>query len=249
MARASARRFKEPGRGSEESGDPVEPRHRGPASTRSDDSPSERSARGASRVAGGNIRASPIRPPPHPGALPRTKGTARRISHDCDITSRRSDQQQSRKARFGTGERCGVQPCRSLRERGRSRSEIRRRWCRVRGGSATGSWTERANRLAHHLEGAGVDPGDTVGLQLANGTEYIEGMLACFKIRAVPINVNYRYRPGEFGVPVQVMPRSVGLIFMTASPRRCKGARAVLHRRPGSCWRSRDGGGGRPTSR
>jgi 3-oxocholest-4-en-26-oate---CoA ligase len=51
----------------------------------------------------------------------------------------------------------------------------------------------RANRLAHHLSGAGIGPGDAVGLQLANGSEYLEAMLACFKIRAVPVNVNYRY--------------------------------------------------------
>ncbi len=55
----------------------------------------------------------------------------------------------------------------------------------------------RANRLAHHLEAAGVGPGDRVGLQMVNGTEYIESMLGCFKIRAVPININYRYLPGE----------------------------------------------------
>jgi acyl-CoA synthetase (AMP-forming)/AMP-acid ligase II len=55
----------------------------------------------------------------------------------------------------------------------------------------------RANRLAHHLAGAGLGPGDRVGLQLANGSEYLEGMLACFKIRAVPINVNYRYVASE----------------------------------------------------
>ncbi len=51
----------------------------------------------------------------------------------------------------------------------------------------------RANRLAHALARRGVGPGDHVGLQLMNGTEYVEGMLACFKLRAVPINVNYRY--------------------------------------------------------
>ncbi len=55
----------------------------------------------------------------------------------------------------------------------------------------------RANRLANHLAGAGIGPGDHVGLQLLNGTEYLEGMLACFKLRAVPINVNYRYVEGE----------------------------------------------------
>lgn len=51
----------------------------------------------------------------------------------------------------------------------------------------------RANRLAHYLSSRGVGAGDHVGLYLYNCNEYLEGMLACFKIRAVPINVNYRY--------------------------------------------------------
>ncbi|PLW68932.1 acyl-CoA synthetase [Pseudohalioglobus lutimaris] len=51
----------------------------------------------------------------------------------------------------------------------------------------------RANRLAHYLLSRGVKAGDHVGLYLYNCNEYLEGMLACFKIRAVPINVNYRY--------------------------------------------------------
>jgi acyl-CoA synthetase (AMP-forming)/AMP-acid ligase II len=56
---------------------------------------------------------------------------------------------------------------------------------------------DRANRLAHRLLAAGVGAGDHVGLQLLNGTEYVEGMLGAFKIRAVPININYRYVDGE----------------------------------------------------
>jgi acyl-CoA synthetase (AMP-forming)/AMP-acid ligase II len=52
---------------------------------------------------------------------------------------------------------------------------------------------ERATRLANHLRAAGMGPGDHVGLYLLNGTEYIEAMLASFKVRAVPININYRY--------------------------------------------------------
>jgi acyl-CoA synthetase (AMP-forming)/AMP-acid ligase II len=56
---------------------------------------------------------------------------------------------------------------------------------------------QRANRLAHYLEAAGIGPGDRFGVQLANGTEYLEVMLACFKIRAVPVNVNYRYVAAE----------------------------------------------------
>lgn len=54
-----------------------------------------------------------------------------------------------------------------------------------------------ANRLAHHLAGAGVGAGDHVGLHLYNGAEYVSSMLACFKIRAVPININYRYVADE----------------------------------------------------
>ena len=52
---------------------------------------------------------------------------------------------------------------------------------------------ERANRLAHHLAAVGVGVGDHVGLHLLNGSEYLEGMLAAFKLRAVPVNINYRY--------------------------------------------------------
>jgi acyl-CoA synthetase (AMP-forming)/AMP-acid ligase II len=51
----------------------------------------------------------------------------------------------------------------------------------------------RTNRLAHHLQAQGVGPGDHVALYLYNGVEYLEAMLAAFKLRAVPINVNYRY--------------------------------------------------------
>ena len=55
----------------------------------------------------------------------------------------------------------------------------------------------RANRLAHHLQGCGVGAGDTVGCHLHNGTEYLEVMLAAFKLRAIPINLNHRYVPEE----------------------------------------------------
>lgn len=60
-----------------------------------------------------------------------------------------------------------------------------------------GELEERANRLANHLAGAGVGPGDFVGCYLTNGTEYLETMLAAFKLRAVPININYRYVTDE----------------------------------------------------
>src|SRR5437660_318204 len=56
---------------------------------------------------------------------------------------------------------------------------------------------ERATRLANALADRGVGAEDHVGLWLYNGAEYLEGMLAAFKLRAVPINVNYRYVADE----------------------------------------------------
>jgi len=56
---------------------------------------------------------------------------------------------------------------------------------------------DRANRLAHHLAAQGVGPGDHVAVYSFNSLEFVETMLAAFKLRAVPINVNYRYVEDE----------------------------------------------------
>jgi acyl-CoA synthetase (AMP-forming)/AMP-acid ligase II len=55
----------------------------------------------------------------------------------------------------------------------------------------------RANRFAHALAAAGVGPGDHVGIYLMNRPEYLEAMFAAYKLRAVPININYRYVADE----------------------------------------------------
>ena len=52
---------------------------------------------------------------------------------------------------------------------------------------------ERANRVAQYLRDVGVLPGQHVGIYAFNRAEWVESMLGCFKARAVPINVNYRY--------------------------------------------------------
>ncbi|SEF93895.1 Acyl-CoA synthetase (AMP-forming)/AMP-acid ligase II [Thermomonospora echinospora] len=70
----------------------------------------------------------------------------------------------------------------------------------------------QANRLAHHLRSAGVGPGQHVAIQLYNGLEYVTGLLAALKIRAVPINVNYRYVEGEL-VYLYQDSDSVALIY------------------------------------
>ncbi|MET9340240.1 acyl-CoA synthetase [Nonomuraea sp. NPDC003804] len=54
-----------------------------------------------------------------------------------------------------------------------------------------------ANRLAHHLREQGIGQGDHVGMQLYNGIEHIATLLAALKLRAVPVNVNYRYVEAE----------------------------------------------------
>lgn len=55
----------------------------------------------------------------------------------------------------------------------------------------------RANRVAHHLRAAGVGPGDPVGIFSANCTEWIEALLAGWKLRALPFNINFRYGTNE----------------------------------------------------
>ena len=51
----------------------------------------------------------------------------------------------------------------------------------------------RANQLAHHLQQQGVKPGDHVGIYAYNCVEWVETLWAILKIRAVFININYRY--------------------------------------------------------
>ncbi len=56
---------------------------------------------------------------------------------------------------------------------------------------------QRANQLAHYLQEQGVRPGDKVGIYSRNTIEAVEAMVAVFKLRAVMVNVNYRYVENE----------------------------------------------------
>ncbi len=61
-------------------------------------------------------------------------------------------------------------------------------------------WNElegRAARLAGGLAALGVEAGTRVAQLLFNCTEYIESVFAAFKLRATPVNVNYRYLAAE----------------------------------------------------
>jgi 3-oxocholest-4-en-26-oate---CoA ligase len=55
----------------------------------------------------------------------------------------------------------------------------------------------RANQLAHHLSAQGIGPGDHVGVYAYNSVEWVETAWAVFKLRAIWININYRYVKDE----------------------------------------------------
>ncbi|CPZ62867.1 long-chain-fatty-acid--CoA ligase FadD19 [Mycobacteroides abscessus] len=56
---------------------------------------------------------------------------------------------------------------------------------------------EQSNRLRHYLQSQGVGPGDKVGLYCRNGIEIVIALTAIVKIRAISVNVNYRYVEAE----------------------------------------------------
>jgi acyl-CoA synthetase (AMP-forming)/AMP-acid ligase II len=54
-----------------------------------------------------------------------------------------------------------------------------------------------ANQLANHLLDQGFGVGDHIGIYGQNSAEWMIAMVAIFKIRAVPININFRYVEDE----------------------------------------------------
>lgn len=54
-----------------------------------------------------------------------------------------------------------------------------------------------AAAFARHLLDIGVEPGSRVAILSWNRVEWLEAMIGCFKARAVPVNVNYRYVDDE----------------------------------------------------
>ena len=64
-------------------------------------------------------------------------------------------------------------------------------------GVRTPNSTRRSTRLAHVLADLGAAPGAHVALFMHNSVEHLAVLFACYKVRAVPINVNYRYVDDE----------------------------------------------------
>lgn len=56
---------------------------------------------------------------------------------------------------------------------------------------------QRGNQIGHYLASQGVGKDDHVGIYAQNSHQWLEAMLGCLKVRAVPINVNYRYVEDE----------------------------------------------------
>jgi acyl-CoA synthetase (AMP-forming)/AMP-acid ligase II len=70
----------------------------------------------------------------------------------------------------------------------------------VKVGERTVTYAElesESNRLAHYLASQGVKAGDHVAIYAKNSIEHVVAVLATVKLRAVTINVNYRYVEGE----------------------------------------------------
>jgi acyl-CoA synthetase (AMP-forming)/AMP-acid ligase II len=73
-------------------------------------------------------------------------------------------------------------------------------------GTEERTWAElddRAGRLASAFAARGIGRDAKVAIALYNGNEYIETEFAAFKVRAVPANVNYRYRADEIRYVLQ----------------------------------------------
>lgn len=90
-----------------------------------------------------------------------------------------------------------------------------------------GQMDERANRLAHALAAQGVRPGDHVGIYAYNSVEWVEALWAIFKLRAVWININYRYVEDELRYLFDNADL-VGLIYQREFAPRIAGVRGAL---------------------
>ena len=107
-------------------------------------------------------------------------------------------------------------------------------WC----GDVRRTWREldeRASRLASHLHGRGVEPGDAVAIDLTNRVEYLETFFAALKLGAQPVNVNYRYVADEVryvladsGARVCVHGPAVADVVHDAAAQLAAGPRPVL---------------------
>ena len=105
-------------------------------------------------------------------------------------------------------------PDRGGGRRGRPASDVR------------GARRARDPRRARPRGAAASAPATTSASYLHNSIEHLETMLACYKLRAVPVNVNYRYVADELGVPRR-RRRPRRAVSTTAGPRADVAARRL----------------------
>ena len=125
----------------------------------------------------------------------------------------------------------GLQHRRHLRARRRPDARPPGARLRRRSAAPSPSSTQRANRVAHALADLGVQPGEHVGIYAQNCAEWIETMLGCFKLRAVPINVNFRYVEDE----LRYIFDNADLVGVVYDPAVRRPARRHRRRRCRSC--------------
>ena len=83
----------------------------------------------------------------------------------------------------------------------------------VHAGRRSVTWAQfddRAARLAGFLSGQGIGPGTGSASALHNSPEYLESLFAVLKLRAVPVNVNYRYGATELEQVAPAHPDACG---------------------------------------
>ncbi|MGB8860966.1 MAG: AMP-binding protein [Ilumatobacteraceae bacterium] len=100
-------------------------------------------------------------------------------------------------------------------------------------GELTLTWRaldDSAARLATALAGFGVGPGTRIAQLMYNCPEYLASSYAAFKLRATPVNVNYRYKANEIayicdnaGAEVLIFHGSLGERVVAAMPRMLPG--------------------------
>ncbi len=88
---------------------------------------------------------------------------------------------------------------------------------------------ERATHLANHLAAGGVGPGDHVAIHAMNCIEWVESFYACCKLRAAPINVNFRYVEAE----LRYLYDNADCVAVIVAPEFVRAVEAVSDQLPG----------------
>ena len=144
----------------------------------------------------------PLRRGGDAGARPGRRAPGRRRAASRSATPTAAARSSSRCGSSGATkpvERCmDVQSRRPLRVRRRRRARAHRARRAASSDAPSRSSIGARTSCAHALVARGVERGRrTSGSTLMNGAEYVEAMIGCFKLRAVPVNVNYRYVEDE----------------------------------------------------